>query len=161
MRHLGQVIVCQVNGNWQDKLRKLKGEFQLSRKTLKQVRDYVAKRPLHKQCEVHPDWREYGPEGLDGGFTLFYTNHHFFPTVWLIKSEPGDALPRSMVDGEDLSQFYIEGDKRYDFTEPNGNSLFVPNSKECALLYGLLPADLKVIYRSAMPDNLLRGIYNY
>jgi hypothetical protein len=160
MRRLGLVIVLQINGDWRSKLQKLRGEYQLSCKAIRQVSRYVAQRPLHKQCEAHTTYEEYGPVRVDGGFTIFYTNHHWFPVLWLIRLASGESPESTMLKGEALKQFYVDGCRHYRLVERRGVEVAEAISQEGELIYGHLPAELRVIRRAAMPDNLLREIYS-
>lgn len=159
MDHLGYVIILQVNGDWQRKLQELSGAYQLSPKALRQVSGYVAQRPLHPKSEIHPGHEEYGPERLDGRFILYYTNHHWFPVVWLVKATPKEPSEGMTLNAKMLEQFYVNGCAHYKLVERSGARTVEAVSKKCELVYGRLPAALSVIYGAPMPDNLRRETY--
>jgi len=159
MRCQGYVTVLHVNGDWQRRLRVLPTGFSLSKRTIRQIVNFVEQRPLHKKCGVHPDWMEHKLENLEG-WTLFYTNHHFFPTLWLVKRTRDFAAsaPQAILDYRALMDFYIKGQECYQRVEVHGESLFHVISQEARLFCGALPAQWRDI-QAAMPDNLRRDFF--
>jgi hypothetical protein len=98
--------------------------------------NYEPPRLRHRAPECTPDYREYGAEQLDGGFTLYYTNHHWFPVVWLIKLTPKEPSEGATLKARMLEQFYIDGCGHYDFVERNGLRVAKAISEEAELAYG-------------------------
>lgn len=148
------VTVLEVNGNWQEKLWRLSGPYQPSTLAIQRISTFVSKNPLQRKSAAQPKWREYAPGKVDDTTEFIYTNHHWFPVLWLIRRfnrQVLDIADSEVMTEAALREFYLKGLEHY-------HKGHVLPSVEAEVLSGVMTTNYMRIV-GPMPDILLNIFY--